>query len=987
MMPDGKDFFVSYTGADKKWAEWIAWVLEEADYETMIQAWDFNAASNFVLKMQSGATDTARTVAVLTPDYFKSAFTQPEWSAAFADDPKSEHGKLIAIRIADFEPPGLFKAIVYIDLVGLDEIAAKEKLIKSVGSIVTGQRLKPDSKPAFPGIKSSTAHPSFPGTPVASKLFLHNLPFASNPFFTGRDKMLNDLYVALQKKTAAAITQPQAVHGLGGVGKTQLAIEYAWKYQADYDVALWAGVPSSSELHARIAALAAILILPEAEAKEQEIKVQAVLCWLRSHQRWLLILDNADTKEAQIAILQLLPPGLHGHIIATSRRVDWPVNFADLEVPVLPEPAATEFLLHRPRKANFNPGNEADALAVAKELGCLPLALEQAGAYIARHHVSFLEYLKLLRESRAQLMKFPSQGGTGYQHTVATTWLVSEQQLSLTARVILQISAFFAPDDIPRAMFSEGTDMLSDVVNAFSERFKSETKKSLTKLDISDALAELADLSLIELGLESFSCHRLLQAVLIDRLPPEGKIKWVQLALRVIRGFAPVESWDIRTWPVWDKLRVHATVIVQFGESVGIPEPTGWLMNNLALLMKEKALFQDAEAMSRRALSICEKIRGSNHPNVATCLINLAMILQETNQPSEAEPLLRRALAVMEKTFGPDSTDVGLCLNSLAIILLYTNRLSEAEPLMRRALAIAETDTDPNHKAVATALNNLASLFLKTNRLSEAEPLLRRALVIEETNFGLEHPNVAMILSNLATLLGDTNRLNEAEPLIRRALAIHEKSFGQDHPSVAACLSNLAVLFKETNRTDEAEKLLRRAIKIDEKSFGPDHPTVAIRLINLASLLQTTDRLPEAEQLTRRALAIDEKSLGLEHPEVAIILNNLALILRDTNRLSQVEPLLRRALAITEKSLDPDHPEMAIRLGNLAQFLRGTNRLAEAEPLMRQHLIIFNKFNIETGYEHPHWEIAIYNYRELLTAMGMNNKQIEAKLREVLDTN
>jgi hypothetical protein len=119
----------------------------------------------------------------------------------------------------------------------LDEATAKEKLIKSVGNIVTGQRLKPDFKPAFPGSKTATAHPPFPGTPTGSKTFLHNLPFDPNPFFTGRDKMLNDLHAALHKQPAA-ITQPQAVHGLGGVGKTQLAIECAWKYRADYDVAL-----------------------------------------------------------------------------------------------------------------------------------------------------------------------------------------------------------------------------------------------------------------------------------------------------------------------------------------------------------------------------------------------------------------------------------------------------------------------------------------------------------------------------------------------------------------------------------------------------------------------------------------------------------------------------------------------------------------------------------------------------------------------------
>ena len=684
------DFFISYTGKDRAWAEWIAWTLEAAGYETLIQAWDFNAASNFVLKMQSGVTNTERTVAVLTPDYFESAFTKPEWAVAFASDPTSEHGKLIPVRVADFKPPGLFDPIVYIDLVGLEELAAKERLTKSVDGVVTGKRLKPDSKPVFPSSKSSTARPPFPGTPTGSKPFLHNLPFAPNPFFTGRDRMLDDLHTALQKKTAAAITQPQAVHGLGGVGKTQLAIEYAWTHQTDYDAALWVGASSSAELHARIAALAMILNLPEAEATQQEVKVQAVLEWLRSHQRWLLILDNADTKEAQTAVITLLPPGLHGHVIVTSRLVDWPVGYEDLEVSVLPEPAAKEFLLKRAGKRGFNPGAEAQALDVAKELGCLPLALEQAGAYIAKHCVIFAEYLKLLKESRARLLEFPSQGGTGYQRTVATTWLVSEQQLSLTARVILQITALLAPDDVPRAMFSAGHVVISNMVEAFSKKSKSDTKSQLTKLDISDALSELADLSLIELRSESFTCHRLLQAVLIDRLTPEGKKNWVQSALWVVRGFAPAESWDVRTWPVWDKLRAHAMAVAQFGDSVGILEPTGWLMNTLALLLKEKALFKDAEAISRRALSNSERLHGDSHTTVATCLLNLAVILSETNRFAEAESLLRRALAIKEKIYGPDHEEVAICLNGLAILFERTNRSREAEPMVRHALLIRQ---------------------------------------------------------------------------------------------------------------------------------------------------------------------------------------------------------------------------------------------------------------------------------------------------------
>jgi tetratricopeptide (TPR) repeat protein len=902
-MAEGKDFFVSYTGADKKWAEWIAWILEEAGYTTLIQAWDFKSAANFVLNMQEGATNTTRTIAVVTPDYFKSGFTKAEWAAAFACDPTGECGKLIAVRVADFKPPGLFAANTYIDLVGLDADTAKGKLLTQIEFIVKGKRLKPDAKPAFPGMDSPvtrSARPPFPGTPAGEKPFLHNLPFAPNPFFTGRDKMLDDLHTALQKKTAAAITQPQAVHGLGGVGKTQLGIEYAWKYQADYDVALWAGASSPAELHAKVAGLAAVLNLPEAAATQQEVKVQAVLDWLRSHQRWLLILDNADTKEAQSAVLKLLPPGLHGHVIVTSRLADWPVGYEDLEVFVLSEPAAKEFLLKRAHKSGFNPGSEADALAIAKELGCLPLALEQAGAYVARHHVSFVEYLKLLKESRAQLMKFPSQGGTGYQQTVATTWLVSEQQLSLTARVILQVAAFLAPDNIPRAMFIECETLVAEEVSALAKAANVGMPEVLSKQHIRDALAELADHSLIELEAETFSCHRLLQAALLDRLKKEDRQRWAETTLSIFKIFAPPDPDDVRTWPVWDLLSPHAFAILkEFWEQIN-PDVSG-LMNQLGLFLAEKALYADAEL------------------------------------------------------------------------------------LMRRALAIAERSLGPEHDIVAIRLNNLALLLNNTNRLDEAEPLMRRALVINEKNFGLEHPNVSIGLNNLAHLLQETNRIDETEPLMRRALAIAEKNFGPEHPQVATCLNNLATLLEDTNRLGEAEPFIRRALAIAEKNFGPEHPHVAIRLSNLALLLKDTNRMGEAEPVMRRALAIVEKNFDSEHPQIAILLNNLAHLLKTTNRMGEAEPLMRRALAIAEKSFGPEHPQVAILLNNLAQLLKDTNRLDEAETLTKRHVLILINFNKTTGHEHPHWKSAILNYRNLLVAMKLNKKQIDAKLREVVE--
>src|ERR1039458_2668596 len=428
--------------------------------------------------------------------------------------------------------------------------------------------------------------------------------------------MLAELHAALQKKTAAAVTQPNAVHGLGGVGKTQLAIEYAWKYQTDYDVALWVGASSSAELHARIAALAVVLNLPEAATTQQEIIVLAVLNWLCSHQRWLLILDNADTKETQAAVLKLVPPDLPGHVIVTSRRVDWPVGYQDVAVSVSPEAAAREFLLKRARKGGFHPGKRVDAFAIVKELGRLPLALEQAGAYIARHHVSFAEYLKLLKESGVQLLKFPSQGGTGYQRTVATTWLVSEQQLSLLARAILQVTAFLAPDDIPRPMFSECDSLVAEAVSALAKKTKSGKQEKPSIERIRDALAELAEHSLIELETATFSCHRLLQAVLLDRLKKKDRQWWAETTLKFVNEFAPTDPGDVRTWPIWDVIMPHAsTILKEVLEQTN--RDASELMNQLGVLLSVKALYAEAEPLLRRALANDEKNFGPEHPNVA----------------------------------------------------------------------------------------------------------------------------------------------------------------------------------------------------------------------------------------------------------------------------------------------------------------------------------------------------------------------------------
>ena len=281
------DFFISYNKADREWAEWIAWQLEKDGFSTVLQAWDFRPGCNFVLEMQKATQDTERTIAVLSPDFLTSLFTQPEWAAAFVCDPAGEERKLLPVRVQECKPGGLLKALNYINLVDLDEEAAKNALLAGVKL----ERAKPSSMPPFPNSHSTppeSQRPRFPGSlpPV------WNVPQLRNPNFTGREQILTNLHDNLNSGHTSKWIQ--ALTGLGGKGKTSLAREYAYRYKAEYDLVWWVRASEPSTLALDYSDLAARLKLPQKDSPDQNAIVNAVKQWLEQIQKWLLIFDNAQ---------------------------------------------------------------------------------------------------------------------------------------------------------------------------------------------------------------------------------------------------------------------------------------------------------------------------------------------------------------------------------------------------------------------------------------------------------------------------------------------------------------------------------------------------------------------------------------------------------------------------------------------------------------------------------------------------------------------
>jgi len=805
-----KDFFISYNSADKTWAEWTAWTLEEAEYTTVLQAWDFRPGSNFVLEMQRAASEAERTIAILSPAYLNADYTHPEWAAALVQDPTGEKGTLIPIRVRKCDLKGLFTPIIYIDLVDLNETAAKEGLLEGISR----GRNKPSTEPRFPGDarRSVTEQPRFPGALPPT----WNVPHNRNPNFTGREEHLASLKKDLSTGKPAALTQ--AIHGLGGVGKTQLALEYAYRNASEYDLVWWVRSEETATLASDYASLAKALDLPEKDAADQKLIIQAVKHRLEQIPKWLLVFDNAKDRAD---VNDYLPQWKTGHVLITSRNVNWRGTATPLDVKVLEHSESVDFLLKR---SGYTDGEAADALADA--LGNLPLALEQAGAYMEATGRSLPDYLEMFTDCKSELWD-RAEPPPDYPDTVATTWNIAfdeVKQISSTGADLLNLCAFLAPDDILVELLKDEAQHMPGSLAAVAG----------DPLAFDDAVDPLRRYSLVEINAGSISVHRLVQAVTRNRLDEDERKKWAEAAVRIVDEAFPFDSNDVGTWPVCSRLLPHALAAAEHAEALDVAsDSTGRLLNQTGLYLKGRAQF------------------------------------------AEAKEMVERALDIGEATYGPDHPTVAIRVNNLGGVLRALGDLEGAKKMFERALEIGEAAYGPHHPTVAIRVNNLGGVLQDLGDLEGAKKMVERALEIDESTYGPNHPTVAIRVNNFGGVLQALGDLEGAKKMYERALEIDEGAYGPDHPNVAINVSNRGSVLQALGDLEGAKKMYEHALEIGEAAYGPNHPTVAIRVNKLGSVLQALGDLEGAKKMFERALTIFTEYLGEDHPNTVTVQNNL----------------------------------------------------------------------------------------------------------------
>src|SRR6266487_3427300 len=650
-----------------------------------------------------------------------------------------------------------------------------------------------------------------------------NVPYPHNPLFTGREELLTQLVTTLHAGQPTALSQPQAISGLGGIGKTQLALEYAYRYRADYQAILWAQAETHENLTSSYLAIATLLNLPEKSEQENARVITAVKVWLQRNTKWLLILDNAD--DLRLA-RDFLPPSVGGHVLLTTRAQATGRFAHRLEVDILSTELGALFLLRRAglllAEATFEQAETAEqarAKEICEKLGGLPLALDQAGAYIEETGCSLSEYQRLFQHHRANLLAEHHGLVEDHPKSVATTWSLSFAQVeqnNLAAADLLRLCAFLAPDAIPEEIITKGAKHLGpNLAPVGADAYL-----------LNQAVEALRAYSLLSRDPHThmLSVHRLVQAVMRDSLSNGTDQQWKQQVVCAVSTARP-NVVDVEQWNACERWLPHALICTDWIKQehmMGLEAAD--LLDAAGYYLDERGRYVEAELLLTQAHSIYEQRLGAEHPDTDRSLNNLALLYYHQGMYEQVELLLAQSLSIREWQSGVQHPHTAHIFCNLTVTYENQGKYEQTELLLVQALSIHEQRSEHQHSFMANSLNNRAAIYYHQGKYIEAEPLYQRALSICEQQLGAEHLDTASSLNNLADLYRHQGKYSLAEPLYQRALSIREERLGATHPHTALSLNNLANLYQSQGKYSLAEPLYQQALSIQKERLGATHP-------------------------------------------------------------------------------------------------------------------------------------------------------------------
>ncbi|MFF5968720.1 tetratricopeptide repeat protein [Streptomyces collinus] len=748
--------------------------------------------------------------------------------------------------------------------------------------------------------------------------------------FVGRARELALLDDALTGSGAAVV---HAVHGLGGVGKSTLAAHWAGaRRQADNPI-WWITADSPGALAAGLAALAAALQPALARLPQDQLKERA-LQWLATHDGWLLILDNVTDPEV---VQPLLAHADKGRILITSRRASgWHDTAEPIHLDALaPDEAHT--LLTRILTGDGTRAAPADldgAAELCAEVGCLPLAIEQVGAYIVQTGITPRAYLRLLAEDPAYMYRKAKEGYDS-ERTIARIWAITLDRLTDTplAGHLLRVLAWYAPNAIPRALI--GT-------------LGSEPA-------VVDAVGRLAAYSMINAREDSLDVHRLVQAVTRASDPddphrrPHDIARAREAAVTCLNAALPAAVDTPDSSSAWRRIVPHIDALAQHSGPDTDTALTAYVFCRAGVFLQHQLLNPLAAPYFERAGRGFTRKLGAQHPNTLTARHHLARAYQDTGDLPRAIQLYRHLLNDYEQVWGPGHAETLILHRSLAQAYGTAGDLGSAIPMLERVLDAQESLLGADHPAALTTRHTLADAYGQIGDLRKAISQYERVLTVSEEVLGPDHPDTLATRANLAGAHLSTDP-DKSIDLYERLLSDQERVLGSEHPGTLTTLSSLSRACMVKGELQRAIGLYERSLQAREKSLGAKHPDTLLSRSSLGLALSAAGDMAKALPLLQQVLDDCLECLGADHPDTLTARSKLAEAHTRAGNAAQAIRTHRHSLTETERVLGTDHPDTATARHNLAVAYTVAGNTARALPLYEQTLT--DRIRI-LGADHP----------------------------------
>ncbi|KAL1999850.1 hypothetical protein VTN02DRAFT_3893 [Thermoascus thermophilus] len=760
------------------------------------------------------------------------------------------------------------------------------------------------------------------------------MPYSRNPDFVGRETILqrlNDRFASLGEVHARV-----ALFGLGGVGKSQIAIQLAHQIREErHDVSIfWIHASNIDRFRDGYRKLAQEYGIPDA-GDEEEDQLSRVKTWLENErQSWLMIIDNADdislfasdsASTKNLSILDYLPECSQGSILITTRNRAAGVSFTRnspahlIEVQTMSERESTGLIKS---KLMENIAHESEIHELTSLLEHLPLALVQAAAFMQENVMSIREYLELYRdgdETQMELLCEPFEAlgrDSGIPNAVAATLMISINQIkerNPRAVEILSLMGFLDRHEIPKA---------------FIER------KKERPLDIVKALGTLKAFSLIvEGGVQgTYSMHRLVQLVVRKWLAIQERYEaWAIQALERVAELYPNATFE--NWKVCAEYLPHARAVLQL-----VPELQGkdlrtrlYLQEGISFYLWSQGRYKESEAIDLLILEENKKEFGLEHPETLESMGSLASTYEDQGRFDEAEELDRHVVEVRRKQLGPEHRVTLTSMANLASIYEKQGRTKKAEDLMLQVFETRKRVFGPDDDETLDSMAHLGSIYTELEQWERAEELELRVWNLRKERHGPDHKDTLTTEHMLALIYSGQGQKQKAEQLNLRVLRAREERLGPQHPETLCTKNNLAAIYHEQGELDKAEDLILQVLEAREEQLESNHPDILYNKQTLAQIHYSRGHFEEAEALGVEVLKAKRNRLGPDHTSTLIGMNDLAWARMRLGKKTEAVELMTEVVRLQMNKLGPDHPDTKESVETLDEWCKGGDETLRSE--------------------------------------------------------